>query len=90
MKKFFMIAVAAISMTLASCGGGSIESKVNGFMDDLSTAIADKDLTKMMSIATEMQEWEKGLSDEDKKAAEAAAEAWAKNNPEKAASMGGL
>ncbi|MBQ0049282.1 MAG: hypothetical protein KBT12_03440 [Bacteroidales bacterium] len=89
MKKFFMIAVAAVSMTLASCGG-SVESKVNGYMDDLSEAIAKKDLGKMMSIATDMQEWEKGLSEEDKKAAEAAAEAWAKNNPEKAASMGGL
>lgn len=66
MKKFFMMAVVAASMILASCSNG-VEAKAQEFVQQEVEAIANGDISKIMEIAKEVEKYTNTLSEEDKK-----------------------
>ncbi|MCQ2196520.1 MAG: hypothetical protein MJZ60_03240 [Bacteroidaceae bacterium] len=73
MKKFFVIALAAMSMTFVSCKK-SVEAQAEAYVQQVYEASQKNDIEGMMKIAKEAEEWMNGLSAEDKAKAEAAAE----------------
>ncbi len=74
MKKFFVIALAAMSMTFVSCKK-SVEAQAEAYVQECYDAMEKKDMDKMMKVAEEAEKWMNSLSDEDKAKAEKAAEA---------------
>ena len=81
MKKLSMIAATfAVMFAMVACS--SPADKAVSFCEDMKAAIEANDMEKAMKIAEEVMEWEKGLSEEDKKAAAEATANWMKANPE--------
>lgn len=66
MKKFFMMALVAASMILASCSNG-VEAKAQEFVKQEIEAISNGDFAKIVKIAEEVEKYTNTLSDEDKK-----------------------
>lgn len=66
MKKFFMIAMLAASMVMASCTGG-VEAKAEEYVQQMVEAATNMDLVKIQQINNEVAEYTKTLNDEDKK-----------------------
>ncbi len=78
MKKFFMIALAAMSLSLVSCKK-SVEDQAKAYVDALIEAKNNNDFAKMLEIATEVEKWQSTLSEEDKAKADAAGEEYVKS-----------
>lgn len=66
MKKFFMMAMLAASMVMASCTGG-VEAKAEEYVQQMVEAATNMDLVKIQQINNEVAEYTKTLNDEDKK-----------------------
>ncbi|MCQ2197353.1 MAG: hypothetical protein MJZ60_07530 [Bacteroidaceae bacterium] len=73
MKKIFVIALAAMSMTFVSCKK-SVEAQAEDYVQRVYDATQKKDMEAMMKIGLEAEEWMNSLSPEDKAKAEAAAQ----------------
>ncbi len=73
MKKFFVIALAAMSMTFVSCKK-SVEAQAEAYVQQIYDATQKKDMDALMKISMEAEAWMNGLSAEDKAKAEAVAE----------------
>ncbi|MBQ8494119.1 MAG: hypothetical protein IJ464_07605 [Alistipes sp.] len=76
MKKLFVL-MAACAL-FAACGGPG--DKAVDYMEEMKEAIENKDYKKVEKLSKEIEEWEKTLSDEEKKEAEKAVEKWVKEN----------
>lgn len=66
MKKFFMMAMLAASMVLASCTGG-VEAKAQEYAQQMVEAATNLDFGKIQQINNEVAEYTNTLNDEDKK-----------------------
>lgn len=73
MKKFFVIALAAMSMTLVSCKK-SVEDQAISYFEQMMDAEKAGDAEKAAKISAEAEEWMKGLSAEDQAKCKAAVE----------------
>ncbi len=73
MKKFFVIALAAMSMTFVSCKK-SVEDQAKAYAVKMMEAEKSGDKDKMNALQQEMEEWGKSLSEEDQKKVKAAME----------------
>lgn len=65
MKKYFVIALAAMSMTFVSCKKKTVEEQAQAYVEQLMEAEKAGDAEKSAKIQKEMEEWAKGLSQED-------------------------
>lgn len=73
MKKIFVIALAAMSMTLVSCKK-NVEDKAISYFEQMMEAEKAGDSDKAAKISAEAEEWMKGLSPEDQAKCKAAVE----------------
>lgn len=64
MKKFFMMALVAGAAFMMACGG--VASKAESFANDIAEATKAGDAAKVAEITDEMNEYVKGLSEEEK------------------------
>ena len=64
MKKFFMLAIVAMSMTFAACSGG-VEGKAKSMCESIIEAIKKGDMGTATKIDKEMTEWVSTLSAKD-------------------------
>jgi len=68
MKKYLMIALAALSFTLVSCQK-SVEDQAIEYAEEMKTAVKEMDFKKAAEINKEYQKWFESLSQEDKEIA---------------------
>lgn len=73
MKKLFMIALAAMSLSMVSCSK-SVEDKAKDYVHKLLDAEKAGDREAMKEIEKEAEEWENTLTDEEKEKVHKAAE----------------
>lgn len=73
MKKLFMIALAAMSLSMVSCSK-SVEDKAKDYVHKLLDAEKAGDREAMKEIEKEAEEWENSLTDEEKEKVHKAAE----------------
>jgi len=66
MKKFFMMAIAVVSIALMSCGSG-VEAKAVDYAKQSIEAMKSGDYSKVIEISKEAEKYASSLSDEDKK-----------------------
>ena len=62
MKKIFVIALAALSMSFVSCTKKSVEEQAKEYAKQMMEA---DDMDKAVKVNAEMQKWLEGLSEED-------------------------
>lgn len=75
MKKFFVIALAAMSMTLVSCKK-SVEDQAKAYAAQAVEILKNgSDMDKMKALESEFEAWANGLSEEDQKKVEEIMEA---------------
>lgn len=75
MKKFFIVALAAMSMTFVSCGKKSVEDQAKAYAEQMIQMEESGDNSKYEALAKEIDEWGKSLSEEEKAKAEKVFEA---------------
>lgn len=68
MKKIFVIALAAMSMTFVSCKK-SVEAQVKAYCEQMIAAEEAGDKEKLAAIEKESEAWIKSLSEEDQQKA---------------------
>ena len=66
MKKFFVMALAAMSITLMSCSNG-VEAKAQEFADKTVEIMKSGNMMKLTELAKEVEEYTNTLSEDDKK-----------------------
>ncbi|MCQ2196830.1 MAG: hypothetical protein MJZ60_04820 [Bacteroidaceae bacterium] len=68
MKKFFIIALAAMSLsfTMVSCKSAE-EKKCTEYVDQINKCLEGDDTAGAIKAADELQEWMNGLNDDQKK-----------------------
>lgn len=79
--KRLLIALVAI-FALVACS--SVESRVEGYLDDMYAAVEANDIDKFSAAFEEFTEYMDSLEGEEFNEAFAAGEAWEEANPEKA------
>lgn len=70
MKKYFMLAIAAMALTFVSCNK-SPEAKAEDYVEQMEKALKNGDLEEFAKVAQESQEWYNGLSQEDQEKVDA-------------------
>lgn len=89
MKKIFVIALAALSMTFVSCKK-NVEDQAKDYVDQMMEVLKSGDEEKGEAIETEYQKWMESLSEEDQaKAKKVMEDEMMKHLPELLGAMGG-
>lgn len=70
MKKFFVIALAAMSLTVVSCKK-SVEDQAKEYAEKVVDAFKSGDMAKIQTIGDEAEKWMAGLSEADQAKAKA-------------------
>ena len=70
MKKYFVLAIAAMALTFFSCNT-SPEAKAEDYIEQMQKALNNGDLEEFGKVAHKCQEWYEGLSKEDQKKVDA-------------------
>lgn len=69
MKKIFIIALAALSMSFVSCTKKTVEEQAKEYAEQMMEAEKAGDKEKAAKISAEMEKWAEGLSEEDQQKA---------------------
>ena len=70
MKKYFMLAIAAMALTFVSCSK-SPEAQAEEYVEQMTEAMKDGNVKEFAKLAKESQEWYNGLSKEDREKVDA-------------------
>ena len=65
MKKFFIVALAVMSISFVSCKKQTVEDQAKDYAEKVISAIKSGKESAMSQLDTEIEEWMKGLSAED-------------------------
>ena len=79
MKKLIFVAVAALALTLTSCGADP-ESKAKDFSEQIVEATRAADFKKIVEISKEMDKYYKSLSDDEQQEFNEAMEKYTREN----------
>lgn len=70
MKKYFMLAIAAMALTFVSCSK-SPEAQAEDYVEQMGEAVKAGDLEKITKVAQEAEKWYNNLSPEEKEKVDA-------------------